>query len=385
MAYPVDNIIPVNIYLTAAGLGYGDFSSALVFADEADLATAAIFEINTFRDFASTTEVAKYFKTDSDIYLIATRYFAQIPKPPQITVWMKDPADSLLEVVNSATDRIWRYHYFFKNSDLTTQADLISLADWADANSHPVWWTFSDADIADQNKSDDVVSVLQSKGNRHVFAGYKDLPSVTTDPAQAYAMVQLAAAFHKFRPTGINTAITGEYQVLPGVIGDDMTTSAYNALKAKNAVFFTKIELAGQVDNSRVINSKSMSSYGEFIDDVVNLDVLKNHIQVDGYNYIANVGTKRALTPRDYAGLLSTVSATCKRFFNNGVLGTGSYVDPDDGVTKVADFGFVIRSLPEDVFNLTTSQRKKREYPITSLLVILGRAGHVAEINVNVE
>ncbi|EOB5433420.1 hypothetical protein [Yersinia enterocolitica] len=107
-----------------------------------------------------------------------------------------------------------------------------------------------------------------------------------------------------------------------------MATSAYNALKAKNAVFFTKIELAGQIDNSRVINSKSMSSYGEFIDDVVNLDVLKNHIQVDGYNYIANVGTKRALTPRDYDGLLSTVAATCKRFFNNGVLGTGSYVDP---------------------------------------------------------
>ncbi|MFQ6243029.1 hypothetical protein ACLMPP_00870 [Yersinia enterocolitica] len=162
-------------------------------------------------------------------------------------------------------------------------------------------------------------------------------------------------------------------------------------LKAKNAVFFIKIELAGQIDNSRVINSKSMSSYGEFIDDVVNLDVLKNHIQVDGYSYIANVGTKianvgtkRALTPRDYDGLLSTVAATCKRFFNNGVLGTGSYVDPDDGVTKVADFGFVIRSRPEDVLALTSDQRKKRVYPLTTLLVILGRAGHIAEINATV-
>ncbi|MGM7893274.1 DUF3383 family protein, partial [Yersinia enterocolitica] len=111
----------------------------------------------------------------------------------------------------------------------------------------------------------------------------------------------------------------------------------------------------------------------------------KNHIQVDGYNYIANVGTKRALTPRDYDGLLSTVAATCKRFFNNGVLGTGSYVDPDDGVTKVADFGFVIRSRPEDVLALTSDQRKKRVYPLTTLLVILGRAGHIAEINATVE
>ncbi|KGA38948.1 hypothetical protein KU75_25675, partial [Pectobacterium odoriferum] len=266
-----------------------------------------------------------------------------------------------------------------------TAAILPDLSDWSDAASHPLWFTFSADNIIDQNVTNDVISALKAKGNRHVFAGYKSASSVTADASQAYAMVQLAAAFHKFRPTGINTAITGEYQVLPGVSGDDLTTSAYNALKAKNAVFFTQIELAGATDNSRVINSKSMSSYGEFIDDVVNLDVLKNHMQVDGYNYIANAGSKRAMTPRDYAGLLSAVSATCKRFFDNGVLGTGSYVDPDDGKTKVAQFGFVLRSSPEDVLDMTPAQRKARVYPPTSILVILARAGHVAEININVE
>ncbi|MEQ6971092.1 DUF3383 family protein [Pectobacterium polaris] len=384
MAYPVDNIIPVNVLLTPAGLGYADFSSAIVFADEADLGSGVTFAVDTFRDYSSVTDIAADFKTDSDIYRIATRYFANIPKPPTITVWMKNATDTLLEIINSANDRIWRYHYFFKNADVTA-AILPVLSDWSDAASHPLWFTFSADNIIDQNVTNDVISALKSKGNRHVFAGYKSASSVTADASQAYAMVQLAAAFHKFRPTGINTAITGEYQVLPGVSGDDLTTSAYNALKAKNAVFFTQIELAGATDNSRVINSKSMSSYGEFIDDVVNLDVLKNHIQVDGYNYIANAGSKRAMTPRDYAGLLSAVSATCKRFFDNGVLGTGSYVDPDDGKTKVAQFGFVLRSSPEDVLDMTSAQRKARVYPPTSLLVILARAGHVAEININVE
>ncbi|MBQ4773461.1 DUF3383 family protein [Pectobacterium versatile] len=384
MAYPVDNIIPVNVLLTPAGLGYADFSSAIVFADVADLIAGVTFAVDTFRDYGSVTDVAADFKTDSDIYRIATRYFANIPKPPAITVWMKNANDTLLEIINSANDRIWRYHYFLKNADVTAEI-LPDLSDWSDAAGHPLWFTFSADNIIDQNVTDDVISALKAKGNRHVFAGYKSASSVTADASQAYAMVQLAAAFHKFRPTGINTAITGEYQVLPGVSGDDLTTSAYNALKAKNAVFFTQIELAGATDNSRVINSKSMSSYGEFIDDVVNLDVLKNHMQVDGYNYIANAGSKRSMTPRDYAGLLSAVSATCKRFFDNGVLGTGSYVDPDDGKTKVAQFGFVLRSSPEDVLDMTSAQRKARVYPPTSLLVILARAGHVAEININVE
>src|SRR5690606_7580756 len=112
---------------------------------------------------------------------------------------------------------------------------------------------------------------LKSKGNRHAFVGYVPANAIATDPSQAYAMVQLAAAFHKFRADGFRTAITGEYQVLPGVIGSSLSTTAYNALKAKNCVFFTQIELQGAVDASRVINSKSMSSYGEFMDDVINL------------------------------------------------------------------------------------------------------------------
>ena len=134
-----------------------------------------------------------------------------------------------------------------------------------------------------------------------MFGGYKAKSS--TDPSQAYAMVQLAAAFHKFRPVGTNTSITGEYQVLPGITGDDLKTTGYTALKAKRPFSSRKLN-SPAVDNSRVINSRSMSSYDEFIDDVVNLDVLKNHLQVDGYNYIANVGTKRGLTPREFGGLL---------------------------------------------------------------------------------
>ncbi|HCR2977789.1 TPA: DUF3383 family protein [Serratia marcescens] len=416
MAYPVDEIIPINLILTSAGLGYANFSSAFIFADADDLAGSvplgtllteekkplkteddkflvkenadplvrnADFEPDTYRDYADIDELRIDFNVDSDVYIIAKRYFAQIPKPPQVSVWMKNPKDESLEVTASkANEAAWRYHYFFKNKDLTDVAVLTAMSDWSDAAEHPIWFTSGD-DKALDPQADDALAMLAKKGNRHMFGGYKAKSS--TDPSQAYAMVQLAAAFHKFRPVGTNTSITGEYQVLPGITGDDLKTTGYTALKAKKAVFFTQIELAGQVDNSRVINSRSMSSYDEFIDDVVNLDVLKNHLQVDGYNYIANVGTKRGLTPREFGGLLDALGKTCKRFYDNGVLGTGSYTDRDDGLEKVARFGFIIRSKPEDVLKLTSAQRKKRVYPPADILVILSRAGHVAEINITVE
>ena len=419
MAYPVDEVIPINVILTASGLGYANFSSAYIFADSTDLIPSDVkrallleggggltteggrslllegasvmrngnenkFEPDTYRDYAQLSEVGEDFPTDNDVYLIAKRYFAQVPRPAQVTVWMKNPGDTSLEATaNKAHDEAWRYHFFFKNTDLTS-ANILALSDWSDASSHPVWFTCSDETALGPQESD-LLAQLATKGNRHMFAGYKSEASITADASQAYAMVQLAAAFNKFKPTGTNTAITGEYQVLPGITGDDLKTTGYNALKAKKTVFFTEIELAGQVDTSRVINSRSMSAYDEFIDDVINLDVLKNYLQIDGYNYIANVGTKRALTKREYGGLLGVLSDTCKRFYNNGVLGAGTYTDKDDGQDKTATFGFVIRSRPEDVQNLTSAQRKKRVFPPTDILVILARAGHVAEINVTVE
>jgi hypothetical protein len=416
MAYSVDNIIPVNVIIGAAGLGYADFTTAFVFADASDLpkdepailteggeklqtengelltpeavpivSRGEAFPVDTYRDYSGATDIGKDFGTESEIYLIATRYFTQIPRPSSLSVWMKNPEDeSLIATVNKANEAAWRYNYFFKTEDFSDE-NLMVLSDWSDTTDHPVWYTNTQDEVIDQNETNDIVSRLAKKGNRHMLVGWRAPEAVETDPSQAHSMVQVAATFAKFRPGGLNTAITAEYQVLPGIEGDELLTAHYSALKAKKAVFFTPIELAGQKDTSRVINSVSMSSYGEFIDDVINIDVLKNHLQVDGYNYIANVGTKRPLTPKGYAGLLNVLNDTLKRFYNNGVLGEGTYTDEETGAEKTAKFGYIVLSVPEDVLKLTAAQRRKREFPPTKILVILARAGHVAELNVTVE
>lgn len=389
MAYNVDNIINVNLLLTPAGLGYANFSTAFIIARDADLIATGSIATDTYKDYSSLDEVGEDFETTSPTYLMATRWFANVPKPQQVSVWMWDEAadTDVTTAMDKANNEAWRYWYFLPADVYSVEATAIALSDWSDANDHPVPITLTGSDIVDPQDNADIASVLKAKGNRHMFVGYVPQSIITTDPSQQYAMVQLAASFQKFRPLGTNTSITGEYQVLPGVVGarDQINTTGYNALKTKNVVFFTAVELRGEIDNSRVINSKSMSSFGEFIDDVVNLDVLKNYLQVDGYNYIAGTPTKRSLTPRGYAGLLDTLSQTCKQFYNNGVLGQSEYVDPDDGVTKLAEYGFVNFGQPEDVLSLTTAQKRERQFPETSILAILARAGHTATVNVVVE
>lgn len=391
MAYPVDNILNVNLLLTPAGIGYANFSTAFAIARQSDLLPDVTFEVDTYRDYAGVDEVGEHFAEDSPVYLMATRWFANVPKPLQISVWMWNDAaeggDTIIQTLNKANDEAWRYWYFVPADVYSDEATAVQLSDWSDATEHPVPITLTGNDVINPQDDTDLASVLQAQGNRHMMIGYVPQSIIDGNPSQQYAMVQLAASFAKFRPLGDRTAITAEYQVLPGVVGarDQLNTTAYNALKAKNVVFFTAVELKGQIDNSRVINSKTMSSYGEFIDDVVNLDVLKNFLQVDGYNYITGTSTKRGLTPRGYAGLLSVLDQTCKQFYNNGVLGEASYVDPEDGETKVAEYGFINFGKPEDVLELTQAQKRERLYPETPILAILARAGHAATINVTVE
>ena len=132
MAYPVDEIIPINLILTSAGLGYANFPAPLflltrmillavfrgtlltgkkplkteddkfLVKENADpLVRNADFEPDTYRDYADIDELRIDFNVDSDVYIIAKRYFAQIPKPPQVSVWMKNPKDESLEVTAS--------------------------------------------------------------------------------------------------------------------------------------------------------------------------------------------------------------------------------------------------------------------------------------------
>lgn len=386
MAYSVDNIINVNINLIPGGLSYANFATVFFFGVQGDLQSTVTFANDTYRDYSTTDEVLEDFTEDSPVYLAARRWFAQVPKPLTFSVWMWDDVnDSPVEVATKANDSAWRYFYRFPNSVVSTEADVTALADWMDANVHYTGFITSSAAAVDPLDDTDIGSVLLARGNRRISIGYRTSDTVTADASQEYADLQTFAAFQKFRPEGFRTAITAEYQVLPGVVGEDLKTTEYNALRDKKIVFWTQVELQGSTDASRTINSYSMSSFDEFMDDVINIDVLKNRLQVDGYNYIANAGTKRPYTPRGYAGLLNTFEETLKRFYDNGVLGRAEYTDPLDGETAEAKYGFVIFSEPEDVFDAPSAQKRDREFPDVSALAILARAGHSVNLNITVQ
>jgi hypothetical protein len=205
--------------------------------------------------------------------------------------------------------------------------------------------------IRDQNDETDIASELNLLGYRHVFTA--------AHATNAQAGTYLAKHFATVNYSAQRSTITGEFKKSPGVEAEDLRGSEIAAMEAKNATFYSIVELQGSQDVGRWLNTKTHSTYGEFIDDVVNLDAFINTLTVRLYNALANVTTKLEQTPRGQAVLLATARQVGQQYIDNGYLGPRNYIDPDDGIEKYT-IGFEILTKPEDILDLVPEDRNKR-------------------------
>ena len=182
-----------------------------------------------------------------------------------------------------------------------------------------------------------------------------------------------------------NSTITGEFKKSPGVPAESLTGTAYSAMQSatKKAIFYTVVDNQGSVDSGRWINTVTHSTYGEFIDDVVNLDAYINGLTTALYNANANQPTKLRQTPAGEAVLIGAARSFSQGYIGNGYLGPRNYIDPDDGLEKYTA-GFEILTKPEDILDLSDADRNARK--AAPLRIRLFRAGaiHIVDVDLDV-
>lgn len=354
MSYPADRIIQVNARISPAGLGFANFASATVFAVDTEVTTAAM-TINTRKTYLTIQEVASDFADTTQTYKAAAAWLGGTPKMRQVTIWMTDTADATITAtLNKARDAFWWYWTIFPAVSLVVVADVKEIAAWCEANAsmfiNNQTGTKSD-DIRNQNKTDDIASDLTLLGHRHVYTA--------AHSTNAQSGTHLAKHFAAVNYSADRSTITGEFKKSPGVAAEDLKGSEIVAMEEKNATFYTIVELQGSKDVGRWLNTKTHSTYGEYIDDVVNLDAFINTLTVRLYNALANVTTKLEQTPRGQAVLLATARQVGEQYISNSYLGPRNYIDPDDGEEKYT-IGFEILTKPEDILDITPEDRSAR-------------------------
>lgn len=376
MPYPAENIINIVTNIRAAGLGTANFGAGMVFADF-DSSSDATFAEGTYRDYGGASAVAANFNIASDVYLAALAWFSAVPKPKSLRIYLRQENDSPVESLNDAVNkRIWFYWYEFETTIRANDADVLALITAGDAAGKFYAGTTNQASVRDPSLSTDIVSKAKLQGSRRAF-----LLSHATAP---YAGFELGAVFSRVNFNAANSTITGELKKLPGITAEDLTQTAYSAMKEKGAPFYTIVETGGQVDSGRVINSKSTSSFGEYIDDVFNLDGFVNALTVSLYNALANIPTKLKQTPDGQQVLLDAAAQVGQRFIDNGYLGARQYTSDETGEEVLSD-GYEILSKADDILGLTDAERSERL--AAPIIMRLFRAGaiHAVDVTVNVD
>ncbi|MCX2891722.1 DUF3383 family protein [Pseudomonas sp. DCB_BI] len=379
MSYPASNIIRVNARISPAGLGTANFASAMLFAPETEL--PAGFTPNTYRSYFSLTSLAEDFADTTETYKAAQRWLGGVPATREIKVWGTATADaSRAATLNKARNMVWWYWTMWTAPVLAVKADALAIAQWCEDNTSMFIDNQTGAsatEIRDPADVDDIATQLTAAGFRHAYTA--------AHASDAYAGSALAKHFAAVNYSADRSTITGEFKKSPGVVAEDLTDTAYTAMQSetKKAVFYTVVDNQGSVDSGRWINTLTHSSYGEYIDDVINLDACINFLTTSLYNTLGGQVTKLAQTPVGQAVLIGAARATMRQFINNGYLGPRNYIDPDDGLEKYTS-GFEILTKPEDILDLSDADRNARKS--APLRIRLFRAGaiHIVDVDLDV-
>ncbi len=386
MAESASNIINITTSIAPAGLGFANFASAVMFAPEDEL--PAGFSVDTFREYTSVSDLAVDFSSTTETYKAAATWLGAIPTPPSIKVWGRANADAnwtaTLNKARNSTIKWW-FWSFFTIAEYSVAATVIEIATWHNQNGsyfiNCQTGTAADA-IRDPGSTTDIASTLTTAGYRYASTFAHKTVAGAPLSTDAYAGIALAPWFATVDYSGTNTATIADFKKLSGVSAEDLTGTAIAAMRqdTKKCQYYTTIDLQGSTDNGRVRNGWSHSSYGEWMDDVINLAAFENTLQVTLYDAVANAEPKLPQTPAGQAVLIKLAKSVCEQYIENGYLGPRDYIDPDDGKSKFTR-GYEILTKAEDILDISTPDRDARKS--APLRIRIFRAGAIQVVDIN--
>ena len=359
MSYNINNIIKLNTYLSAAGLGTANFGSAMFICPSTELPASKTED--TYAIYTSKESIAEDFASTTETYkALADRWFSPSPSVSEVFVWFSNALDAdITTTLNKARNKVWWFWSFFDKTQYADATVVAEIATWCESSASMFINCQHDATlvaaIRDPNVTSDICSTLTTSGYR--------FSATMSNAADPYAGISFAKWYARVNYASVNTAITGEFKTLAGVPSEGLSDSEYGAMTqdTKKCAFYTDVALQGSTDTGVVINTRSHSSYGEFIDDIVNVEAIKNAVKVATYNVLRGSTNKVKQTSKGQALLLRACEKVGQQYFDNGYLGERAYTDPDTGLDAYTKTGFVMLSVPEDILTISSVERAARK------------------------
>lgn len=332
-----------------------------------------------YKDYGGLTDLAVDFDVSSETYQAAKAWFGVIPQPLSITVGVRDQInDSPEESLNKLRNKTWFYWLAFTKELYADAGGVKACATWGTANTSFFINCQTVSNITENSVTDDIASELNSIGPRRCFTEWND----GTEPYDAYAGIGTAALFARVNFSNPDSTITAEYKVKTNT-SLSLDEDKENTLVKKKVVFYTDVTAGESTDKGNVKNTITHSNYGEWIDDVFNLDGFVNYMQVELQKVLRGAVSKVGQTPRGQQLLIARAIRVGELFIDNGYLGSRTYTNPDTGLEDTTR-GFEMLTLPTDILKLTDSDRDARKMAPIRFRLYRAGAAHVADVTVDV-
>lgn len=368
---PVSSVVSVAISLASIAAGPRSFGSLLILGTKAGVIT----KVERIREYSGSEEVADDFGVDSDEFAAAMTYFSQTPKPKQLFIgfWDKKNATSepLLEAINDCLDHTnW---YGLEITENLTDAEVLSVSTLIESALVPRLFAYTTQNVnaLKASSTTDIAYKLSDANLRRTLTQFSS--------TNKYAVGSILGRIFSVNYNASNTTITLKFKNQPGIAAENLKISEAKALKDKNCNVFAKY------NNGDSIIQEGVMCDGTFIDELIGLDWLQNHLELALWNLYKTTNTKIPQTLDGVNLQCAVLENALEQAVNNGLLASGQWNGDSFGALEAGDYldkGYYVYANSLD--DQAQYERDGRNSVVYQIAIKLAGATHFADVLVSV-
>lgn len=358
----LSNVINISVSQGNLGVNQYNTSNLAIFTGETP---GTGFPGAGYQIYLTPQAVATDFGTSSVTYQMALAVFSQQPNilsgGGALIVIAYEPSETLAAAI-TRTSTVVQY-FGCMSEQIESQSDMLAAAAVIQALNKMLFVVNYNSASIDPGGTLDLLRTGGFTQTRGLYYG-----DSSGSPAGINALLFQAAYAGRGLSvdfTGSNTTLTMALKTLATIQPDPSMTQT----------LYTKAQTAGADIYPSFQGDAASTSFGanDYFDDVYNLLAFVGDLQVQGFNYLAQTGTKIPQTENGMTGLKNAYAQVCRQYVNNAYLAPGAwnapipFGNPENLVTNIATTGYYIFSTP--VALQTETQRIARTAPLVQIAV----------------
>lgn len=358
----LDSLVNVVVHVSPLAAPRASFNQLLIVGPNIIISVS-----DRIKKYASTDEmITAGFLSTTPEFKAAALYFAAKPAPMHVWIGRKDTAESILQALQACRAKSAEWYACMATE--AVKADHIAIALWIESvdPTSIYGYTTADADVL-SGAAGNVGVTLKNSAYRRTIGQY------STTPYAIAAILGYAMGAN----TGLaNSVYTLKFKNEIGVLTEALSTTAIGLIEGNN------VNLYLSFGNYYDVFEQGVMANGHFFDEIINLDMLKNNIQLNVMDLL--YGNPKV--PQTDAGINLIVHAcnqACNIALVIGFLGAGKWTQNTVLNLNQGDFlpnGYLVQAAA--LSTQSDADRQARKSP--SIYIAVKEAGAIHSVLIGV-